>query len=357
MSDHVSAPTLGKKQVITTTEAATNWLLYAEPPSEGPVARLVARPTALSGNARILRLGAQLFRKDEDNEYRVLSGGDAPAYFEEVSGRGALVVIGSRSHTVATQLQEPYRLFESLGEDFTRLERLENPSDTKDDNSYTISDESDDEWLSESSDDDSSDVEMEAYESWSEGSTDVEGYVSSDSSSEPEVTEESTSDTRSEAEPEEDSTCDSSGKSDLVGAESASSEDAPSVLSLSAFPNLGGSQDSDAEEESWGMEVDARLDAFHGRPLGQTYDNMRSPNAREPTVLLTTLQYDNNSTPTKLFEYSCPLRFMLYDSPPAVHPQESLVVWPLGGGDLLFADVAAKTYFTRKLRPSASHSW
>ena len=348
MSDHVPVPTLGKKQVITTTEAATNWLLYAKPPSEG-LARLVARPTALSGNAQILCLGAQLFRKDEDNEYRAASGGDAPAYFEEVSGRGALVVIGSRSHTLAAQLQEPYFLFERLGEDFTRLERLGNPSDTKD--------ESDDEWLSEASSG-SSDIEMEAYESWSEGSTDEEGYVSSNSSSEPEVPEQSTPDTGSEAEPEEDSmSSSSSGESDLVGAESTSGKDTPSVLSRSAFPSLGGSQDSVAEEELWGMEVDARLGAlFHGRPLGQTYDDMRSPNAREPTVLLTALQYDDNSTPTKLFEYSCPVRFMLYDSPPAVHPQESLVVWPLGGGDLLFADVAAKTYFTRQLRPSASHS-
>ena len=347
---------MGKKQVITTTEAATNWVLYVKPPSEG-LARLVARPTALSGNAQILRLGAQLFRRDEDNEYRVASGGDAPAYFEEVSGRGALVVIGSRSHTLAAKLQEPYRLFERLGEDFTRLERLENPSDTKDDNPCTIANESDDEWLSEASSD-SSDVEMEAYESWSEGSTDEEGYVSSNSSSEPEVSEQLTSDPGSEAEPDEDSTSSSSSsESDLVEAESASGKDTPSVLSRSAFPSLGGSQDSVAEKELWAMEVDARLGAlFHGRPLGQTYDDMQSPNAREATVLLTTLQYDLNSTPTKLFEYSCPLRFMLYDSPPAVHPQESLVVWPLGGGDLLFADVAAKTYFTRQLRPSASHS-
>ena len=290
------------------------------------------------------------------NEHLVASGKEAPAYFEEVSGRGALVVVGSRSHTLAAQLQEPYRLFERLGEDFTRLERLENPSDTKDGNSYTIPDESDDEWLSEASSD-SSDVEMEAYESWSEGSTDVEGYVSSNSSLESEVSEQSTSDTGSEAEPEEDSTCNSSvSESDPVGAESASGKDTPSVLSRSAFPSLGRFQDSDDEEELWGMEVDAQLDALHGRPLGQTYDDMQSPNPHGPTVLLTTLQYDDNSTPIKLFEYSCPLRFMLYDSPPAVHPQESLVVWPLGGGDLLFADVAAKTYFTRQLRPSASHS-
>lgn len=332
MSDHVSAPALGKKQVITTTEAATNWLLYVKPPAEG-LARLVARPTALSNDAQILRLGSQIFRMDKDNDYRVASGRDAPVYFEEVCARGALVAIGSRSHILAAQLQEPYRLFESLGKDFTRFERLENHRDTKDSSRCTIceSDESDDDWLSGASSD-LSDVEMEAYESWSEGSTDDEGYISSDSS------ESSTSDSSSEAESEADST------SSSEGAESAPNK-ARYFLS-SRFQD----RDSASEEEIWGMEVDAQLKV-------QTYnDLMLSPNTREPTVLLTVLQYDDNSTPTKLFEYSCPLQFMLYDSPPAVHPRESLVVWPLGGGNLLFADVATKTYFMRQLRPSAPHS-
>jgi len=154
------------------------------------------------------------------------------------------------------------------------------------------------------------------------GSTDVRGHVSSKSSSETEVYEESTSDTGSKAESEEDSTSSSSGgESDLVGAESAPGNDTPSVLSLSAFRTLGGSQDSDAEEELWGMEVDDALS--YGRPLGQTYHDRRSPNACEPTVLLTALQYDDNTTPTKLFDYSCPLRFLLYDPPPAVHLQEA----------------------------------
>jgi len=47
---------------------------------------------------------------------------------------------------------------------------------------------------------------------------------------------------------------------------------------------------------------------------------------------------------------------MLYDSPPAIHPHHPLVAWPLGAGDVLFADFALKTYFTRKLRASAPHS-
>ncbi|KJA21807.1 hypothetical protein HYPSUDRAFT_41683 [Hypholoma sublateritium FD-334 SS-4] len=345
LTDHVSAPSLKKKQHITTTEAATNWLFYVKPPSEG-LTRLVARPTALSSDAQILRLGSQLFRKDKDRDYSVASGEGSPAYFEEVSGRGALVAIGGRSHILAAQLQEPHRFFERLGRDFTRLERLENRNNNKGTKPSTIydTDESDDEWLSDASSD-SSDVEMEAYESWSEGSTDDEGSISSSSS------ESSTTNSESENESEEDPASSiSGGKSDAVGVES-SSRGAPSVLSQSAFRSLGGRQDSVSEEEIWGMEVDAQLGV-------QTYndDLMRTSNTREPTVLLTVLQHNDNSIPTKLFEYSCPSQFMLYDSPPAVHPQESLVVWSLGGGNLLFADVAVKTYFTRQLRPSAPHT-
>ncbi|KAF7338401.1 Nacht and ankyrin domain protein [Mycena venus] len=347
LSDPVSAPTLQKKQVIVTSEADTNWLLYAKPLSGG-LRRLVARPTAFSSNAQILRLGAQLFRRDEDNEYRIVSGGGHAQYFEEASGRGALVVIGSRSHTLASQLQEPYRLFERFGEDFTRLEQSANICALKEEDSDTdVCDESasESQWLSETS----SDMEMEGYESWSEGSTVDEGDIASNDTTSD--SDGSPSETGSESDPEEAST--SSSSSDESGSESASGKATPSELSRSAFPSLDESEalDSDDEEGLWGMEVDARLGALsHGRPLG------RDGNTREPTVLLTALHYNDEATPTKLFEYSCPLRFMLYDSPPAVHPQEPLIVWALGGGDLLFADVVAKRYFTRQLRPSTSHS-
>lgn len=326
-----------------TTEVATNWILYTKPPSEGRD-RLVARPSALSNDALTLRLGSQLFRKDKDEKYREIPICDSPVYYEEVSGRGSLVVIGSRSHALAAQLKEPYRLFENLGRDLTYIERLEHPSD--DNKPCAIHNESDDEWLFEASPDSSgseSDMEMEAYESWSEGSTDDDGYVSTSSSSESDASESQTADSGSEAESEDDSHSTSSGKSD-DDAESASGKDTPSVLARSAFPSLDGSQDNVSEEDLWGMEVDARLGV-------QPFNNIH-----EPTVLLTVLHYNDDSIPTKLFEYSCPLRFMLYDSPSAIHPHESLVVWPLGGGDLLFADVAAKTYFTRQLRPSAPHS-
>jgi hypothetical protein len=47
---------------------------------------------------------------------------------------------------------------------------------------------------------------------------------------------------------------------------------------------------------------------------------------------------------------------VLYNSPPAFHPSDPLVVWPLGEGSILFADFMLKTYFVRELRASISHS-
>ncbi|KAJ7766248.1 hypothetical protein B0H16DRAFT_1523470 [Mycena metata] len=334
-SDPLSAPVLRKKQAIITTEADCNWLLYAKPPSKG-LARLVARPTALSSNAQILRIGAQIFRRNEDNEYHMAPNGGHPSYFEEASGRGALVVIGSRAHALAAELQEPYRLFDGLGQDFTRLEgsATSDANEEDDISDGGLPDESDAEWFSETSSD-SAGGDMQGYESWSEGSTDDEGDITDNyTSSEAEVSDDShsSSDESESAQSEADP---SSEKS-----ESPRSESIPSVLPRSAFLNIDGSQDS-ADEGGWGGV--------------EEYHNMLR-NTREPTVLLTALQYNSNAAPSKLFEYSCPLRLMLYDSPPAVHPQEPLVVWALGGGELLFADVMAKTYFTRLLRPSSSHT-
>jgi hypothetical protein len=47
---------------------------------------------------------------------------------------------------------------------------------------------------------------------------------------------------------------------------------------------------------------------------------------------------------------------MLYDSPPAFHPFETLAVWPLGGNNVLFADFEGNTFFIRELRLSKLYS-
>ena len=67
--------------------------------------------------------------------------------------------------------------------------------------------------------------------------------------------------------------------------------------------------------------------------------------------------YDLRSNPPKLlFRHLQTLPLMLYDSPPAIHPTKPLAVWPLFGGDILFVDFEAKSYFTRRARPSTRKS-
>ena len=74
-----------------------------------------------------------------------------------------------------------------------------------------------------------------------------------------------------------------------------------------------------------------------------------------PKGLLTI--YDVGSeNPVQLFKFSHPLPIMLYNSPPVFHPTKPLVVWPLCGGEILFADFEGKTYFIRKARPSTTRS-
>jgi hypothetical protein len=58
----------------------------------------------------------------------------------------------------------------------------------------------------------------------------------------------------------------------------------------------------------------------------------------------------------RLFHYAHDIPTTLYHSPPVLHPFKPLVVWPLGGGDVLFADYVEKTYFIRGLMPTTRDS-
>ena len=88
------------------------------------------------------------------------------------------------------------------------------------------------------------------------------------------------------------------------------------------------------------------------RPVGIKAAN----NILEKNGLL--LVYDISSLPSPklLFRYRRPLPVVLKDSPPVFHPTKSLLVWPLFGGEILFADFQLKTFFTRKAGVSARNS-
>ena len=56
----------------------------------------------------------------------------------------------------------------------------------------------------------------------------------------------------------------------------------------------------------------------------------------------------------RLFHYEHDIPSMLYHSPPLLHPHKALLVWPLGGGEVLFADYVEKTYLTRAMMPTTA---
>lgn len=60
--------------------------------------------------------------------------------------------------------------------------------------------------------------------------------------------------------------------------------------------------------------------------------------------------YDTiNNQQKPVFHFSRYVDRSLFSSPPVFHPLKPLLVWPLGGGELLFADYQNNTYFTRLL--------
>jgi hypothetical protein len=67
--------------------------------------------------------------------------------------------------------------------------------------------------------------------------------------------------------------------------------------------------------------------------------------------------YDTKSgESTPIFRYEQPCPNLLFDSPPIFHPIIPLLVWPLGKGEILFANFTENSYYTRTLRCSAPYS-
>lgn len=64
----------------------------------------------------------------------------------------------------------------------------------------------------------------------------------------------------------------------------------------------------------------------------------------------------SQGTANRVFHFDQDIPVMLDHSPPALHPTDPLVAWPLCGGDVLFADYAKNTYYVRKYIPSTQFS-
>ncbi len=282
-----------------------------------------------SATGEYLRIGAQIFFRDDRLDYRSLptSGGvgDLPNYFEELGSRNNFVAVGCRAFTAANELKNPYWMEEGFGTNLLHFERSAGLRSGEDDLDDEFSEDDESLILSDEPLDDA-----EGNESWSEGSTNYEGDVLLDSSdSEDEFLELDSNDDESDA-------------SSISMSDTREDYDLP-------IP-----EDSDDEEDFWGHVIGARLGATQGQTPFRKY--MDKHYLSDDNKMVLAVLDTRGEKPKKVFQYTHSLSLMLYDSPPAIHPHHPLVAWPLGAGDVLFADFALKTYFTRKLRASAPHS-
>ena len=101
----------------------------------------------------------------------------------------------------------------------------------------------------------------------------------------------------------------------------------------------GDEEDSDYEHE--GKKLDNLL---FGRLKGCKTDGAN----RISVFIFDTVNHQQKP----IFPFSQFVDRSLFSSPPSFHPFQPLVVWPLGAGEVLFANYQDNTYFTRLLCPS-----
>lgn len=381
ISSQAMAPLLGSDATISTDFDRKKW---ADPNS---------KLLSFTSDLGFLRIGPQIFAADSGGEYHAVDGLNTTsrypnAYFEGMTSRGSLLVVASRTKLPA--IVEPQRR-EAVKADLSSDKQiassgilaLDSKSDkdsspmgdrhsSRDPSKRSHASDTSSEKEGDSSDKDGSDSDSScpsdemsewnsAEESWSEGSTEV------DELGNPLTSSDDSSSNSSEVDP------DSDDESETLQDDAASDTAVNSYGQMyEASDSDGGDVDfdcgSDCEsydgdyESDWSddnnHEEDLHFDSDDEERLVRQMAYSRQDRKRDAKVQHGVLTiYDVAiSPPTPIFTFTHQLAIMLYDSPPAIHPTEPLVVWPLCGGDILFADFESKSYFIRRARTTTRKS-
>lgn len=343
-----------------------------------------------------LRIGTHIFAVDSGGEYHAVEGLNITsrypnAYFEGITSRGSLLVVASRTKLPAiVQPQGPEAVKADLSSDkqiaSSEILALDSKSDkgsspigdrhssrdpSKRSHATNASDTSSAKER-DSSDKDGSDSDSScpsddiskwnsAEESWSEGSTEVDELgnplTSSDDSSSNSSEAEPDSDDESEA-PQDDGASDTAVNSYGQMYEESDSDGGDVDFDCgSDSDSYEGDYESDWSDYN-NHEEDLHFDSDDEERLVRQMAYSRQDRKRDAKVQQGVLTiYDVAvSPPNPIFTFVHQLAIMLYDSPPVIHPTEPLVVWPLCGGDVLFADFEGKSYFIRRARTTTHKS-
>ncbi|KAF6217408.1 hypothetical protein HO133_006924 [Letharia lupina] len=334
-----------------------------------------------------LRIGFQMFSVNSGGEYHAIDGLDIVfehpnACFEDITSRDSLLVVASRrkmpasteprGRAAAKADQPTMKALEDTGNPLTdksfgkdlsatqcrHCSREPSKSNHASDTSPAKGKDSSEKEENDSDSSNSSEEISEwnsAEESWSEGSTEIDGLGNPLTSSDESSSNSSEADVDTDEESE------------------TPKDDAASDTAVNSYGQLYDESDSDggdvdfdcgSEEESYdgdyesdwssdnNQEEDLHFDSDDEERLVRRMAYSRQDRKRDAKVQQGVLTVYDLATapPTQIFTFTHQLPVMLYDSPPAIHPKKPLVVWPLYGGDVLFADFEGKSYFIRRAR-------
>ncbi|EMD40006.1 hypothetical protein CERSUDRAFT_92497 [Gelatoporia subvermispora B] len=151
----------------------------------------------------------------------------------------------------------------------------------------------------------------------------------------------------------------SDNDSDSTSATSSSSADSSESVGPQSVEDDDLATDDGSEASDVSSTLFRYINADSDEEEGDIYPLIGSSSVRQANqhrVQTLTVYSIDEKIARKMFTFRRPASIMIYASPPVIHPSKPLVAWPLGGGDVLFADFLEKTYFTRKLRPSTPHT-
>lgn len=115
-----------------------------------------------------------------------------------------------------------------------------------------------------------------------------------------------------------------------------------------SFAPSSDNPDDDMDDDIFANEAGRQIEDLL---LGRQSQDKSSTRTSKPTLRV----FDTNKGEEKLiFHFSKTIEGAIFASPPAFHPCKPLLVWPIGSQEILFANIANNTYFTRQL--SCSHT-
>lgn len=297
----------------------------------------VAQSIAFSNEAASFMLKNRVLDKKGGDTQILLDERTVGRNFEPLSTdfdrQGDIVVVASRNvHKAAREVKSPNK---GVG--------VQNKINTSEDSDIDSSEDGSDDGSNNSYSSTSTD-ENSAYETCSEGSTDFESDESEDEMFDNDLEADDESAEPSEEDEDED---ESDLESEDSEADSAEVEEPQRSVLVFNYQ-----QPTESKPE---LEGDLLKEKDQDRPMYPGLQgHLRDPKDR---ITATVAVYNIGSgQAVRMFHYEHDIPAMLYHSPPVLHPHKALLAWPLGGGEVLFADYEEKTYFIRATMPTTRNS-